>query len=141
MKLSKIYNKDDRLLRGCGWTSNSYWMIKSELEPKNLQKKETTAELTENLIDVSLDRFGARDVDALVSCTMSAPSYQDGLYLISVKSQFEGKDTVYKFNADYIDFMREVGADSFKIIAKYQNTPIVAIKENEAIGFVMGIDL
>lgn len=139
MKINTIHTKNDRLMRGCGWTSNGYWMIESGSEPKALHKRQTTDELTSNMIHASFTRWLGSDSEPLTCVALMPDTELNGLKVKPVRVSKAGK--IVYFNHDYIALLKTLDPDEFVINNRYSNMPIIAMKAGNPIGVVQPLNI
>lgn len=138
ISINKLHDKRyEPLLRAGEWTTNNYWIVKSQYEPKALQKRATTGDMPLSTIQRLFDHVwhnGTTD-----KAEISKPFEKDFKTLVKVVTQSKS-DAIY-CNADYVAFFQSIGCDTFKINTEKRNMPLICIKNNELVGLVQPLNI
>lgn len=135
--VNNLHTKGERLMRCEGWTTNYFWIIKSEYEPTALKKRESNTEISIELIKRLFDSVWYNP--ALITCDIVEMDYTkyDRAPVAILKA---GEDTIH-INAHFLNMFLKAGADTIKARDDLRNTPVVIVRKNEVIGLIMPIRL
>ena len=135
IKIDELHTKSEKLLRGHGYTSNGYWIIKSEYETTHLKKRITTHELTKDMVDRLINHIEYAHPTPLTITDLKQNEFR------GLNCTLTGTDGVERIvNAHFLKFLLQPGEVSLYGNSGGKFEPIIFKKDEEIIGILMPIN-
>lgn len=125
----------DKLSRANNYTTNGYWLIKSDYESTHMRKKATNLNINSSLIDKTITRATQGE---LVSLT---PVKVKELNNILVCELQDSEGTQYFLNAHFLKFFMQVKPLFLLGNKSYKYQPVICMQGNDLIGLIMPLHI